>query len=102
MVTIGGPDRDHLSLLAPLDQRSDVTIPRRHGGLYLALVSRAIVNSRDPAAVAGSMVQEFLDHMRHDAEIGQPGGAGPSQIVQPPRLDLIPEPGIELPLVLIP
>jgi hypothetical protein len=61
IIFTGGPDRDHLPLLAPLDQRGDVTIPYRHRGLYLALVSRAVVNSRDAAAVAGLMVQDFLD-----------------------------------------
>ena len=99
MVTIGGPDRDQLSLLAPLDQRGDVTIPRRHGGLYLALVSRAIINSRDAAAVAGSMVEDFLDHMRRDSEVRHARGGRPSQIVQRPLANAVAGPGIQRPLM---
>ena len=54
--------------------RPSINSVSRHCGLYLALVTRAIVNSRDAALVAGSMVQDFLDHMRRNSKVGHACG----------------------------
>src|SRR5262249_13869662 len=97
-----GLNRDHLPLLATLDQRAEVTVPRRHRVLYRARILGFVVNAEDATLVAGLMIQNLFHHMRLNADVAHARGDRPSQIVQRPRLDLVAKPSIERPLVFRP
>ena len=62
--------------LVPPTMAGDMVVPQQQRGAHLALVARPIVNPRDAALVAALMVQNLLDDVRHDAEIGHARGDG--------------------------
>jgi hypothetical protein len=62
-----GTDWDHLP--HPLDQRAEMTIPRRHRVLHRDRVLAFVVNANDTATVTALVVQNLLDHMRLNADV---------------------------------
>src|SRR5262245_30288694 len=93
---------NHLALLATLDQRAEVTIPRRHRLLHRDRVLAFVVNADHAAPVAGSMIQNLLDDKGLDSDVAHARGGRSSQIVQRPRRDLVAKPSVERPLVFCP
>jgi hypothetical protein len=75
--------RNNLAFAA-LDQLAKLIVPHRQRGAHLAFIDAAIVNACRPALMPGLMVQNLLDDVRHDAEVGQLGGDAAADIVRCP------------------
>src|SRR2546430_892856 len=52
-----------------VDDQSDVALPHRQCVADFALVRASVVNAAHARAMAGSMIQNLLDHMRRDADV---------------------------------
>src|SRR5262249_48226102 len=98
--------RNHLApLIATLDQRAEVTIPRLDRVLHRACVSAFVVDAADATNAAPGpalMIENLFDDMRLNAEVAHARGTRSSQIVQHPRPELVAEPRVERLLVLRP
>src|SRR6516162_11267868 len=74
---------DHLALAA-LDDGADMVFPQRKRGADLGRVAALVVDARRAALVAGLMVENLLDDMRLDSDVGHAGGNGAPKVVQRP------------------
>src|SRR5262245_50574174 len=74
------PCISHDLALAALDQRAQVVMPQRQRGAHFALIAGPIVDARDAALVPADVVQDGLDHMRRNADVGHLGRYGAAQV----------------------
>src|SRR5262252_5360612 len=62
-----------------------MVIPQRHRRADFVHVVAAIVDACGTALVTGLMIQDLLDHVGLNTDVGQPGGYAPSDVVVRPR-----------------
>src|SRR5262245_13272990 len=88
--------------LASFNQRQYVLAPARQRCLHGALVGRSVVDTGRAGAVATVMVEDGLDHVWLNSDVGHAGGDGPADVVQPPGLLRLAETMIECRPTMIP
>ena len=80
-------ERDHVAHFgAPFDDRLDAIAPSRERGALLGRIW-SLVDGDDAPARARDMIEDGFSHFEPHAELLQPGGARPTQIVQRPIRD---------------
>ena len=99
---ISGALQRHNLVFAARDQRLHVVAPARQCSRNRALVIRPVVGTGNAPAVTGIVVQDCLDVVRLDPDIGHAGSDGPSEIVQAPRFHDAGEASIEIELAAAP
>jgi hypothetical protein len=85
-------------VIAPFNRRRQSLGPQVERGALFLLVGRAIVDAGDARLVAADVVQDGLDHVRLDTQIGYAGRRGATKIVDRPgceRRSGRGEPGVE-------
>lgn len=85
----------HDLALAAFDQTADVVIPHCQRVVNFAFITRPVVDPADAATVPAPVVEDLLDNVWGNTDVGHLRDGGSSQVVQHPWLYLIAEPSVE-------
>jgi hypothetical protein len=85
-----------------LNQHQHMVGPARQSEPHRLFVRAPIVDAGNAAPMTTAMVQDLLNHMRLDADVGHAGRDRSAKVVHPPRLHGIAEAAIEIALAVAP